>query len=221
MITIPNQHNFILQPVDVTYIERILFDENGLLQSVPFKAIQHISQNDLSVFCHKHGIYQIVTTELVEFVQERIEGFRTIEIGAGTGCLGRALGIPMTDSRIQETAEMRQIYSRLGQPVVRYGADVEKLDALRAVKVHKAEAAVGAWVTHKFKHHLGEGCYGGVDEAILSRRLKRYVFIGNEITHAGKEMLRFCTPRIYKFDWLVSRSPNRAANVIWIFNLSE
>lgn len=213
--------NFILQPVDVAYIERVLLDENGLLQSVPFETIRDIPQNDLSVFSHKHGIYQIVTDELAEFVREKIEGFKTIEIGAGNGCLGRALGIPITDSRIQETAEMKMLYGRLRQPPVRYGADVQKLDALKAVKVFQAEAAVGAWVTHKFKHHLGEGCFGGVDEAILSKRLKRYVFIGNEITHARKEMLRFCQPEVHKFDRLVSRSMNRAANVVWIFNFEK
>lgn len=218
---IGQQNQFVLEPSDIEYLERILLDENGLLKPVPFAAIRSVPQNDISVFCHKHGVYQIVTTELVEFVSEKIAGYKTIEIGSGNGCLGRSLGIPLTDSRIQETGEMKLLYASMKQPRVCYGADVQKIEALQAVKVLKAEAAVGAWVTHKYKHHLGEGCYGGVDEAILSKRLKRYVFVGNEITHRNKELLRFSKPSAYKFDWLVSRSPNRGANVVWIFDFEK
>lgn len=208
----------ILDQTNIEYLEKILLDENGRLQPVPFDEIRNAPQNDVSVFCHRHGIYQIVTTELVGFVRGQIEGFNAIEIGAGNGCLGRALGIPLTDSRIQNTAEMKNFYKSIGQPVVNYGADVRKLEALKAVKLLKADAAVGAWVTHKKKATLPDGCFGGVDEAILSKRLKRYVFIGNRITHRHKEMLRFSTPRVFRFDWLVSRSMNRAANVVWVFD---
>lgn len=208
----------VLDQTNIEYLEDILLDEEGQLQPVDFEQIKNAPQNDLSLFCHQHGIYQIVTKQLVEFVRQQIEGFRSIEIGAGNGCLGRALDIPMTDSFIQATGEMKKFYGDIGQPLVRYGADVRKLDALKAVKLLNAEAAVGAWVTHKYKRTLPDGCYGGVDEAILSKRLKRYVFIGNAITHRTKELFRYSTPAEYKFDWLVSRSINRGSNVIWVFD---
>ncbi len=216
-----NMHTFVIQPVDISSLEKLLLDAGGNLQPVPFDAIKKFPQNDISYFCHQYGIYQIVTTELVEFVREQIEDFSAIEIGAGNGCLGRALGIPLTDSKIQEAKDVKNFYGQIKQPPVRYGADVRKLDALTAVKMLKATAAVGAWVTHKYKSHLPDGFFGGVDEAVLSKRLKRYVFVGNAITHKNKEMLRFCQPKEYRFDWLVSRSPNRAQNIIWTFDFTN
>lgn len=209
----------VLDQTNIEYLEKILLDDWGRLQPVPFASIKDAPQNDISVFCHKQGIYQIVTTELVEFIGGQIKDFdRPIEIGSGNGCLGRALSIPMTDSFIQNTGEMKNFYRSIGQPVVRYGADVRRLDALKAVKLLKADAAVGAWVTHKKKPHLRDGLYCGVDEAILSKRLKRYVFVGNRSVHRHKELLRYCQPKEYRFDWLVSRSVHRAENLIWVFD---
>lgn len=151
-------------------------DMTQVRQAVPFAAIKAIPQNDTSVFCHRHGIYQIITDELVEFVGNEIGDLRAIEIGAGNGCLGRTLGIPLTDSKIQTDAQVKKFYKDIGQPPVIYPPDVKKLDALSAVKVLKAEAAVGSWVTHKYKSHLEDGFFGGVDEMILSKRLKKIYF---------------------------------------------
>jgi hypothetical protein len=207
-----------LERADISYLERLLLDDGGFLRVVPFVAIRNAPQNDISLFCHKHAVYQIVTTELVEFVGEQIAGFSVIEIGAGNGCLGRELNIPLTDNRMQEREDIKLIYRQMRQPVIRYPDDVRKLDALTAIKVLKADAAVGSWVTHKWKPNLADGNAFGVDEAILSKRLKRYVFVGNEITHRHKELLRYSKPKAFKFDWLVSRSMQRRANVIWIFD---
>ena len=215
-----NVQNFsILDVSDISYLENILTGADGLLKVVPFAAVRDIPQNDISQFCHTHGIYQIITRELVEFVQAQIGELRAIEIGAGNGCLGRALGIPLTDSKIQESAVMKRLYSQIGQPPVKYPPDIKKLEALMAVKVFKAEAAVGCWVTHQYKSHLPDGCFGGVNEAVLSKRLKKYIFVGNAVTHKNKELLRFCQPTEYRFDWLVSRSVIRDENVIWVFDL--
>lgn len=59
-----------------------------------------------------------------------------------------------------------------------------------------------------------------MDEAILSKRVKKYIFIGNAQTHRHKEMRRFCNPTEYRFEWLISRSMNRADNIIWVFDLT-
>lgn len=208
----------VLENTDISYLENILIGTDGLMRTIAFADVRDFSQNDISVFCLKYGIYQIITDELVEFVGNEIGELPAIEIGAGNGCLGRALGIPLTDSKIQEDAQLQKFYKSIGQPPVIYPPDVKKLDALVAVKVLRAEAAVGSWVTHKFKRHLKDGFFGGVDEMILSKRLKKYIFIGNAHTHRHKEMLRFCNPVEYRFEWLISRSLNRAANIIWVFN---
>ena len=208
----------ILEAADISYLEHILVGADGYMNTIPFAAVRGIPQNDISLFCHAHAIYQIITDELVEFVGNEIGELSAIEIGAGNGCLGRALGIPLTDSKIQEEAQLKRFYKEIGQPPICYPPDVKKLDALDAVKILKAEAAVGSWVTHKYKSHLRDGFFGGVDEMVLSKRLKKYIFIGNAQTHKNKEMLRFCKPVEYRFEWLVSRSVNRSENIIWVFN---
>lgn len=216
-----NQTTYVLEQTDVSALESILLDENKRLQPVPFDAVRDFSQNDISVFCQKHGVYQIVTTELVEFVRTQIADFRTIEIGAGNGCLGRALGVPLTDNRMQERAHIKRFLAQMKQPPVHYADDVQKLEALTAIKILRAEAAIGSWVTHKWKPGMSDGNQWGVDEAVLSCRLKRYIFVGNFHTHKTKELLRYCTPKEYRFDWLVSRSMHRRENLIWIFDFKN
>src|SRR5262245_30484366 len=94
--TIEKEASGVLVDADIRDVEKILLDENGFLQPVPFSAIKEFSQNQISLFCLKHAVYQIITTELVEFVREQLHGFnKPIEIGAGNGCLGRSLGIPL------------------------------------------------------------------------------------------------------------------------------
>ena len=136
----------VLENTDISYLENILIGTDGLMRTIAFADVRDFSQNDISVFCLKYGIYQIITDELVEFVGNEIGELRAIEIGAGNGCLGRALGIPLTDSKIQEDAQLQKFYKSIGQPPVIYPPDVKKLDALVAVKVLRAEAAVGSWV---------------------------------------------------------------------------
>lgn len=206
---------------DISALEALLLGPDGLMRPVPYADLQKFSQNQISLFCWGRGIYQIVTTELVDFVRNEIEDFHAIEIGAGNGCLGRALGIPLTDNRMQELPEVKAWYKRLGQPVMEYPADIVKMDAIRAIKATGADCAVGAWVTQKYKPGMKDGNFMGVDGAILAARLKRYVFIGNEERHMSQEVLRYCQPKIYKADWLISRSLHRQKNMIWIFDFKK
>lgn len=208
----------VLVPEDISELESVLLGQAGLLRPVPFAAIKGFSQTQISYFCYKHAVYQIVTTELVDFVSTQIDGFNTIEIGSGNGCLGRALGIPLTDNKMQDREDVKGFYRRLDQPTISYPDDVQKIDALTAIKRKKADCAVGSWVTQKYKVGMREGNFLGVDGAILSKQLKRYVFVGNYDRAQQQEVLRYCTPVEYKFEWLVSRSMNRAANLIWVFD---
>lgn len=210
--------NALLIEEDISALEQLLLDPEGLMVPVPFAELNAFSQNQISLFCWKHAVYQVITTELVDFVREQINGFSAIEIGAGNGCLGRALHIPLTDSRQQERADIQAYYRRLKQPVISYPSDIETMDALWAIKKYQANCAVGSWVTQKYKTGMKDGNAWGVDGAVLAARLKRYVFIGNEHRHQSQDVLRYCRPTAYKFDWLVSRSLERAGNVIWIFD---
>lgn len=211
----------VVQVEDISALESVLLGADGLMQPAAYDELRSFSQNQISYFCWKYGVYQIITTELVDFVREKIEGLNAIEIGAGNGCLGRALGIPMTDSHQQARPDMQAYYKKLNQPVTKYPGDVVKAEAIWAIKSSGANCAVGSWVTQKYKPGMVDGNQWGVDGAILAARLKRYVFIGNEIRHSGQDVLRYCPPDVYKFDWLISRSPYRFANVIWIFDFMK
>lgn len=214
-----NREYSYLTQEDITSLENILLDNYGQLRVVPYQNIQNFSQNQVSLFCLKHAVYQIITQELVDFLKKEIKGFLSIEIGSGNGCLAKALGIPATDNFLQERKEIKRIYHNAGQPTIRYGSEVKKQDALTAIKLHKANCAVGSWVTHKYKPRLQDGNKFGVDEMILAKKLEKYIFIGNSETHKNKELLRFCSPAAIKREWLVSRSMRRENNVIWIFDL--
>lgn len=117
------------------------------------------------MFGVRRGLHSFPTSELCEFLRERIRGRKAIEIGAGHGVLARQLGIPATDNRHQEDQDVRAHYARLGQPTVPYGDNVERLDAEAAVASYKPEVAIACWVTHRFDANRPEagGSTTGVD----------------------------------------------------------
>lgn len=207
-----------IEKTDISYLEKILLHK-GAMVPVPFDAIKDVPQNDISLFCHKHAIYQVVTTELVALLKQEINGYSAIEIGAGNGCLGRALKIPITDNCMQEWKEIQILYESLKQPVIKYPKDIIRLDAHKAIAQYKPEIIVGAWVTQKYKAGFSDGNLHGIEEDLFKGKANKYLFVGNEHTHGTKEILRKFSYRKFKFDWLVSRSMQKDKNVIYIFNL--
>lgn len=188
----------------------------GLLRPMPAAFYAQYSQHDLSLWCVTRGIYCLPTTELIEFLGKEIAGKRAIEIGAGNGVIGRALGIPATDSRMQERPEIAEFYASIGQQVVTYGQDVDKLDAAEAIEHYQPEIVIAAWVTHQYDendHHRGGNAFGIDEEAIAKRAT--YIHVGHERVHAQKPVLKIPheTHRIP----LWSRSFEADENVIWIW----
>ena len=113
-----------LKPERFEELDKLFLDENQKLISHPASVFHNIPNEELRVWCHANSIYQLPTTELLEFISENITG-KAIEIGAGNGCIGRALGIPITDSCLQEkNIEVRDYYHRNLQPTIKYPDDV-------------------------------------------------------------------------------------------------
>ena len=163
--------------------------DNGALCVMPTAFYKEFKQDDLSGFCLRHGLYCLPTVELVDKINQLILEVSptrsAIEIGSGNGVLGKALGIPCTDSHMQERPEIRAHYRKIGQPVISYGEHVERLDAEAAVARYRPEVVVAAWVTHKYNEaepERGGNAYG-VDEVALLGQIKRYIFIGNFYVH--------------------------------------
>lgn len=176
------------------------------------------SQTERSMLCVRAGIYSLPTKELVDFVRKEIGDRRAIEIGAGHGGFAAALGIPATDSRMQEHPSIAEHYRALQQQPVIYGENVERLDAAAALSAHKPQVVVACWVTHLYREDRpqAEGNAFGVNEEAILDNCESYIFIGNEKVHRGKSI--WSRPhRIFYPDWLFSRAMNGSRDFIAVW----
>ena len=96
-----------------------LLDDLGYLRVVPAAFFEDTTVQERALFGNRHGIYGLLTTELVEWLQDRISGRTAIEIGAGNGSLAHALGIAATDSKMLDIGTVSN--SRLVDVLVQLG----------------------------------------------------------------------------------------------------
>ena len=207
----------ILEVSDISELESILL-KDGKVQNLPYDVLNRFPQEKISLFCHKHAIYQLPTQELINFVKGQIDGKSALEIGSGNGCMGRALGIRMADNKMQELPEVQLYYQAMRQPTITYGEDVEHLDAISAIKKYRPEVVVASWVTHKFKEGMEYGNAMGIEEEeIFENGVEKYIHIGNEKTHMYKPILKLFPVRKFKHKTIISRSMSRDQNIIYVF----
>lgn len=204
-----------IRNVDISELESQVLD-NGLLKIKPYSFYQSIDSNSIKVLMWKYGIYVLPTQELVDWLKENIVG-NAIEIGAGIGAIGRALNIPITDSRMQEIPEIKFYYNMSGQPTINYPNDVEKLTAEEAIEKYKPDTVIGCFITHKFEAKIGSGNAMGVQEENILKSVNRYINIGNLHTHKDKPILRN-NPAEFNFEWLITRSVISSLNRIWVYD---
>lgn len=185
---------------------------------MPASFYRQFSTEEMMLFGHQNALYNIPTQELVNWLREGLTGQRAIEIGAGNGVLADALQIPATDNWMQTWPDIIAHYAMIRQPVIRYGEQVENLDAAEAIAKHKPDVVLACWVTHRYQaeqHQLGGNMFG-VDEAALCDSCQTYIHVGNSATHANKPILKR-PHRRYQFDWLVSRAKNPELNEIRVW----
>jgi hypothetical protein len=172
-------------------------------------------------WCYQTARYGLVTQELVHFLHEVIGGRTALEVGAGVGDLGYALGIPMTDSAIQTDPVMRMFYVFGGQAPTNPPPDVERIDAEQALAKYKPQVIVASWLTQKFQEgddtkRIQSSVYGA-DEVALIHGCETYIFIGNEGPHGDKRILAL-PHDTYAFPWLWSRAKAPQLNRIWVWS---
>lgn len=207
----------------VTDMAYKLLDDNGYLKILPAAFYEELPAYDLRLFCHFFARYGLPTIELVEFLKRHIGDQSAIEIGAGCGDLGRALGIPMTDNFCQERPDVRAMYIASGQPIIQYGEDVIRMDALDAAKKYKPDVIIGQWVTNWIDPNLppppGGGSMYGIKEDLLLEECKSYVVIGNRNVHGHKPILttRRHTEIQNRDGTIRSRANDQSQNVIYIW----
>ncbi|WP_298435051.1 hypothetical protein [Ottowia sp.] len=207
-----------LDPAKVRDISETLMDERRRLQVVPACVLEGTTPKERMLFGVRHGLYSFPTVELCSFLRERIRGRRAIEIGSGHGVLAKALGIPATDNRQQEDAEVRAHYAAIRQPTVPYGDHVEKLDAAAAVENYRPAVVIACWITHCFDPSRPDagGSATGVDEAAIVASCDEYIFIGNEHVHAHKPIWALPHEKLTP-PWLYSRAINGSRDFIGIW----
>lgn len=197
----------------------VLLDASGRLKVVPASVLGETTLEERGWFGVRHGVYGLVTTELVEHLRGFIGSRSAIEIGAGHGVLAQALGIAATDNRQQEQPDIKAYYALLRQPVVRYGDNVEKLDAMAAVRKYRPQVVIASWVTHRYderRPRAGGNMHGVVEEAVISA-CEHYVFIGNERVHAAKSIWALPHTRSTP-PWLYSRATNGSGDFIAVWS---
>lgn len=174
-------------------LDKILFKDDQV-QVLPAKELKKLDPLLVRAWCHIRAVYLLPSQELIAWVKGHLDDdFKTIEIGAGNGCLGRALGIPMYDNFMQrDMIDVVFTMTITGQPPVQYGKDVIKRPANDIVRELGPVDVVGAWITHVYKeseHERGGNTYGPDEEEILEYA-RRYIMIGDEKVHENKRILR-------------------------------
>lgn len=208
---------------DVSYLDNLLLDDAGLLRVHPAATLTGLPWPDLALWGNKYGVYVFPTAELVEWLKTRIRGRTAVEICAGHGAVGRAVGVPRTDSYIQTTPDMVLYYALHGQTPIAPPADVERLEAAEAVAKYKPQVVFGCFVTQKYQPgdedaKIGSSVFG-VDEFNVYDKAETYIVVGNLGPHKDKRLFAKPHDRLY-FDWIVTRSLQPQNNRIFVWDRS-
>lgn len=197
------------------YSELLNLYNNGLPS---YKYLQQFDLEVIQSLCICEGWYVVPTQELIQFLRDEIGSSSVIEIGSGNGLVAKRLGIKATDSCFQDKPDVRLYYKTIGNATVKYGSNVEEIEAVDAVKKYKPHTVLGCWVTQKSKYPSEpQSLYCGVDEEEILQHCKKYIVVGNRGVHGMKRILSK-PHREVKIDGYVSRGSNQDDNVIYVWD---
>jgi hypothetical protein len=207
----------VLPDIDTAALdEKLLQPGTQFLRLMPAEELLSNGLEAIQLWAVRRARYQFITTELVEWLRARIAGRSVIEVGAGQGDLGHHLGIHMTDSGMQTTPECLLQYASQGQMPTIPPPEVERLDAIDAVKKYKPQVVVASWITQKWHEGDPHGNAYGPEESQIVNAVDTYIHVGNRSVHGLKRILRM-KHREYKPKGLVSRGHEQAKNLIYVW----
>lgn len=209
----------ISKTVDTSAVRKVVLDGDGRIRELPAAEWLQFPWEEVRMFMHEYPVYVLPTTELLDVLEDLTEGMKTIEIGAGTGSIGRHLGIKMTDSYLQQdNAVVKKLYQFSGQPVIRYLSDVIKADALTAYRRFKPECILGCYVTHRWREGMQNGNMYGVDFERLLPLVKRLVLVGNKHIHWENPIMAQNHREIDLQGGIITRNDDRSADRIFVWD---
>ena len=194
------------------------------LDPIPYEWYKQFSPEAWNLACQLQGVHQIITEELVEFINHLIGKSMSIEICCGCGTLGRALRIPRIDRKVSEDKRVKdyiKVHEQVGvQSNIIYPCDVITMTANDAFKFYNPEWVIGCWVTQKLK--------GGKNGMMLGPREEEFVKNANYI-HVGASHLKIHTHKrinkiphyIIEADWLVHKSSMAGSSQMRIWTNKE
>ena len=201
-------------------IDDVLIGEDGLLRILPARVYADLPRPFLQIWAGEMGYHLFPTEELVEWIRGEIGGQTAIEICAGAGILGRALGVPCIDWDVcSRFPEVRLLYDMNRQGIPMIGPHCEKIEALEAVAKYQPEVVFGGYITQRSlpgDPTSMAGSFAGVDERELIRHVRKYIVVGSLGTHGKKKIWRDRT-RDLSPDWIVTRSANPEDQIIAVW----
>lgn len=223
-----------------------LMGMDGRIYPIPYSHIKNDTLDTLNVIMQALGLYTFPTIELCEWLSSQIddnpelEPHSAIEICAGTGWIGRHLGIPITDVKNMENPIVQGLmFNSLSIPTI-YSEDVETLEASDAVKKYNPDIVIGSYVTSKQlvdkidrKKAMTVSMrmpYGGiinqnlmdiakkeiqvgVDVQGICRKVYKVILICNMRTHRNESYIKL-PHQTYSFPWLITRGDITQARIL-------
>lgn len=199
-------------------IDETLLGRDGLLRILPVEIYASWRHELLRLWMHELGYFVLPTKELVDWFKNEIGSRSALEICAGSGVLGRALGVRSIDARVHKQPLVRAHYAALGQPAPCIGQHVEELEALAAVEKYSPQVVFGTYVTERLRPGdppTKAASAWGVDEFAILRRVETYIVVGSEAVHGDKRIKRLAHQGV-KPPGVISRAvPGTEVAYIW------
>ena len=208
-----------------SFMQRIV-DVHGHIQPRPSYDWFELGYVNIQYVLLQIGLYTAPTTELIDWLDSQISDDPqyvpdAIEICCGHGVIGRALGIPITDSMLQAQPAIQDLYRQQGQPTIQYDDDVKCLTAVEAIKKYRPMYVIASYATHKWKKGQKTGNAFGVDNFWVANNCYKYFLIGNDNIHNNSEDNVFKRKHeTYSFPWLITRGDISKAR-IWVFESKQ
>ncbi|SEW20953.1 hypothetical protein SAMN05428988_3153 [Chitinophaga sp. YR573] len=211
-----------LAHVNLKHIDEVLLDSNGLLKVVDADLLRSFRFLELRLWARENGVYQFITTEMIDWLRTYFDGRKGLEICAGKGTIGRTLGIISTDSRLLQTNHgiVKSAMQQFNEQPTNPPDDVLTFESNAAVNHFKPQVVVGAFVSQLYKpgenwDKIPSSAFG-TDEELLYKKVSTYIMFGNINVHKHKRLFKK-QHREYFFPWLFTRCEDQSKNRVWVW----